>query len=352
MNNNIINNNININNNITNFDNSQTKINIMTRANTTIESNGGYSSSQFEGSNLNINNYINQTYANNPKISQMMNQSMGRECPLCKKPNKDNFYCDNCLLSHLIPYTQNNYIQFIRNNITSLIQQKPVENLNMFLANLNVIFPNGANKSFSECYYLISDQSKNIFNDQLNNFKTSICLGCFNNIDKDNNHFMDNLYFRFPCGCVFCNSTCLNRFLTAIPFQQMKSFICGCGVNYDYIQLKYFLYFSISFNLNKLKKEIMRYMHEIIKTKCCKCRKSIERLNKDNINLNAMELIDQEAERIFNIHKFNHLICDKCEKCIELKKNKFYCNLCISEHSIVKKLDYKSLQNNNICSIF
>ena len=357
INNNMINSNNNINN-ISNLESSQTKININTNANTVVEESEGYSSTQFEGSNLNINNYINQTYQGNvSNISQMMNQSMGRECPLCKKPNKDNFYCENCLLSHLIPYTQNNYITFLKNNINYLIQQKNIANIvnfNMFLPNLSIVFPNGITKSFYDCYYLISDQNKNFFNEQLDNFKTSICLGCFNFLDKNKNEYVDNLFFRFPCGCVFCNSNCLNRFLSAIPFQNMNSFICGCGITYDYIQLKYLLYFSISFNLIKLKKEIMRFMYEIIKTKCCKCKKSIERLNKEHININAKELIDQEAERIFNIHKFNHFICEKCDSSQEMQKNKFYCNLCISEHSIVKRLDYQSINNNsnNSCPIY
>ena len=351
--NNLINSNGNLINNL-NIDNSQAQININVRANTVIESNEGYSSTQFEGSNINIHNFINnQTYAGNiSNISNILSQNMGRECPLCKKPNKDNFYCENCLLQHMLPYIKNNYIHFIKDNIDCLNQQKDMENFNMFLSNLSIVFPNGTTKSFSECYYLISDQNKNYFNEQMNQFKTSICLGCFNIVTKDKNEFLDNLYFRLPCNCVFCNSNCLNRFLSTIPIKNMKSFNCICGVKYDYIQLKYFLYFSISFNLTKLKKEIMRYMNEIIKTKCCKCKKSIERLNKEKININAKELMDQEAERIFGIHKFNHLICDKCEKNIEMIKNKFYCNLCISEHSIVKPIEYKIIQNNDTCSIF
>jgi len=348
INNQMINSNANSNNNIT-FGNSQTRINILTKGNTVIQPDEGYSSTQFGGSNLNI---YDQTYRGpNLSISQILNQTMGRECPICKKPGKDNFYCENCLLHHLIPYTQNNYIEFLKKNRKRLMQKQDTENINQFLDTLNIVFPNGATKSFSECFYLISDQSKNTFNEQLTNFKTSICLECFKSVKKDN-EFLDNLYIRFPCGCVFCNANCLKMFLSYIPLENMKSFFCECGVKYDYIQLKYFLYFSISFNLTKLKKEIMRFMYEIIKTRCCKCRKSIERLSKDKINLNAKELIDQEAERIFGIHKFNHLICDKCEKNNETIKNKFYCNLCISEHSIVKKLDYQAIQSNNICSIF
>ena len=250
--------------------NNNGQINMNRSKNEEIETNEGYSSTQFEGSNLNLNSYISQAYEGNS--TNMM--SFSRECPQCKAPIRDNFYCENCLLSHLISYTQNNYIQFIKNNISCLIQQKDVINVDMFLANLNVFFPNNSNKYFSECFYLLSDHNKNVFNEQLNNFKKSICLGCFNTINPNNNNeFQYSIIYRFPCGCMFCNSQCLTRFLNAIPIQNMKSFICGCGVHYDYIQLKYFIYFSISLNLTKLKKEIMRFMYEIIKTKCCKCRK-------------------------------------------------------------------------------
>ena len=347
--NNMTNSNSKINNNISG-NSSQGAININTRANTVIDSNyGNYNNTQYDPSNLSNNNFNNQAYGVNAlKTSAIFNQNMNRECLQCKKPSKDNFYCEQCILNHLITYTQTNYIQFIKKNIGCLVNQKETENMNTFLANLNVVFNNGSSKTFSECFYLISDQSKNIFNEQLNSYKKSICLGCFNSI-KDKN---ENFYFRLPCGCIFCNSSCLNVFLNAIPLNKMESFTCGCGAKYDYIQLKYFLHFAISFNLMNLKKEIMRYMYGVIKTKCCKCKKPIEKLTKDNIKMNAMELFDQEAERIFDIHKFNHFICEKCDKSKEMTKNKFYCNLCVSEHSLVKKLDYNNIQTNNSCFIF
>ena len=65
-----------------------------------------------------------------------------------------------------------------------------------------------------------------------------------------------------------------------------------------------------------------------------------------------MELIDHEAERILNIHKFNHFICDNCLNTNEIQKNKFYCNLCASEHSKVQNLGFNNIQANNSCSIF
>ena len=354
-NNNLTNSNTNISNNNINIQNNQNQINIHTKANTVIEGNSdGYINTQYDGqTNLNVNQYMNQSHGvNNTNISSLLNQSTNKNCPLCKKPSKDNFYCENCLLNHLIPYTNSNYIEFVKNNINNIIHQKPSEDFDLFVQNLNIIFPNGSSKPFNECYYLLSDQNKNYFNEQLNEYKKSICLGCFNFIKKEENEFIENMFYRFPCGCIFCSSNCLNRFLKALPLKSMKSFICGCGKKYQYIQLKYLLYFSISFNLKFFKKEIMRYMYEYIKTICCKCKRTREKLNKENINMSVLELIDQEGERIFNIHKFNHLICDKCNQAPEMKKNKFYCNLCVSEHKKVSNNENKNYQMSDTCSIY
>ena len=82
---------------------------------------------------------------------------MGGECQLCKKPNKANFYYKNWLLQHMLPYIKNNYIQFIKDNIDCLNQQKDMENFNMVLSNLSIAFSNRITKSFSECYYLKLD---------------------------------------------------------------------------------------------------------------------------------------------------------------------------------------------------
>ena len=78
-----------------------------------------------------------------------------KQCPQCKKPNKDNFYCEQCLLNHLIPYIENNYIEFLKENINNSITQKKLKTFDEYLLNLNVIYPNSASKSFNESYYLL-----------------------------------------------------------------------------------------------------------------------------------------------------------------------------------------------------
>ena len=214
-------------------------------------------------------------------------------------------------------------------------------------------------KSFSEVFKLLSENNKNHFKEKLNNFKSSLCLGCFKIVNQRNAFISYNergnekniFLFKFPCGCIFCSENCLNRFINAVPITRIKSFICGCGVEYEYIQLKFLLYFAISHNLIKFKNEILRYMYDIIKNKCCICNIEIPLVQEKKNNVNIMEITDKEAEKIFGIEKFNHLICEKCVKNKEISKKKFYCSLCSSEHTIISKLKINNCQIRNTCSI-
>ena len=299
-------------------------------------------------------------FSNNQNLNGANNVNKDKECPSCKKPGIDNFYCQNCLLNHLIPLVRNSYIQFIKNNISNLIKFRPKENLSTFLKNLKLPFPNKMIKSFPEVYKLLSDNNKIHFKEKLNNFKSSLCLGCFKIVNQKNAFISysergneKNVFlFKFPCGCIFCSENCLNRFINAVPITRINSFICGCGVEYDYIQLKFLLYFAMSHNLIKFKNEILRYMYDIIKNKCCRCNIEIPLVQEKKNNVNIMEVTDKEAEKIFGIQKFNHLICEKCVKNKEIAKKQFFCSLCSSEHSIISKLKINNCQIRNTCSIF
>jgi len=305
----------------------------------------------------NINSFKNMN-KNNSENKANFGMNNSKECPTCRKPGKDNFYCENCLFNHLLQFVQSSYIAFIKNNITNLIKQKPKENLTIFLSNLTITFPNQTKKSFSESFFLLSEKDKNIFNEKLNTFKTSLCLGCFNLINKENYMSFNKkiatqkIVFKFPCGCSFCSPDCLNRFINAVPICKITSFICACGVEYDYIQLKFLLYFALSHNLISFKNEILRYMYEIIKNKCCKCRKEIPLIEGKKNNVNIIEIKDEEGEKIFGINKFMHLLCDKCNKTKDIAKNKFYCELCSSQHTILSKKNIENCQIRTSCSIF
>ena len=303
---------------------------------------------------------FNSDVSNNHNLNIQNYTNIGKECPTCKKPGIDNFYCQNCLLAHLIPLVQNSYIQFIKKNISNLIKFKPKENLSTFLQNLKLLFPNKMTRPFSDAFKLLSESNKTYFKEKLNNFKSSLCLGCFKIVNQKNAFVSYNergndknvFLFKFPCGCIFCSENCLNRFINAVPITRINSFICGCGVEYDYIQLKFLLYFAMSHNLIKFKIEILRYMYDIIKNKCCRCNIEIPLVQEKKNNVNIMEVTDKEAEKIFGIQKFNHLICEKCVKNKEIAKNQFYCSLCSSEHTIISKLKINNCQIRNTCSIF
>jgi hypothetical protein len=251
----------------------------------------------------------------------------------------------------LINFIKNSYLQFIKANISNLIKEKKKENLSNFFSNLKITFPGYPSKNFATVYNMISDIGKNIFNEKLNIFRTTLCLGCFKFIDINNKVFL----FKLPCGCSFCSEECLKRFINAVPLKKMNSFICACGENYDYIQLKFLLYFAISHNLINLKNEILKYMFEIMKNKCCICNLEIPLLQEKKNNLNIMEITDKETEKIFGISKFNHLICDKCEKTQKINNNNnnyFYCNLCSNVHFLINKKNIKDCRIRSNCSIF
>ena len=270
-------------------------------------------------------------------------------------------YCENCIIKILIDNIKNNYPKFIKENKENLIKEKPKKIFSEFLTNLIIYFPNQETKTFSETIFLLTDSSKNIFNSQLNIFKSLLCLGCFKYIKDESRltenkrgiYIKDTFLFKFPCGCIFCSEKCLNDFLVQIPIMKMSSFICACGEKYNCIKLKYLLYFAISHNLNTFKKEIMRIMFEYMKNKCCICNMEVPIIQGIKSNFNIFEISDQEIDQIFKINKFNHLVCNKCSKSKDIaKKNVFYCKMCSSEHSILNK---RIIQNGLIrtnCLIF
>ena len=270
-------------------------------------------------------------------------------------------FCENCLIRILIDNIKNRYTKFISENKENLLKEKQKIIFSEFLKNLLIYFPNQETKTFTQTYYLLTNNGKNIFNSQLNILKSSICLWCFKYI-KNESHLTENnrgifikdtFLFKFPCGCVFCSEKCLNDYLTQIPIMKMSTFICACGEEYNCIKLKYLLYFAISHNLNTFKKEIMRIMFEYMKNKCCICNMEVPIIQGIKSNFNIFEISDQEIDQIFKINKFNHLVCNKCSKSKDIaKKNVFYCKMCSSEHSILNK---RIIQNGLIrtnCLIF
>ena len=285
------------------------------------------------------------------------NKILGLNCPGCKNPGKNGFYCEKCILDILLKNIRNSYIQFIKTNISNLINEKPKENFSNFLGNINIIFPDKTEKNFSETFSMLNSMNKIVYNSQLNLIKSSLCLGCFNYIkDETKSTFNEKglgtknrFLFKFPCGCIFCSDNCLNKFLEHIPIKNMSAFVCACGEEYNCIKLKYLLYFAISHNLIAFKEEILRIMYENMKNKCCICNTVVPLIQGKKNNFNIVEISDIEIDQIFKINKFNHLVCNKCAK--NTKKEVFYCKMCSSEHSIIKQKNINGQIRNN-CVIF
>ena len=373
-NNNYINN-YNQNSNINNYN-----ININNKNNNNLNNNYNNNYNNLNqnqiNSNLNINKQKSQevnNYQNNAFPKEIKNQDLQMlytfnksnynnkafnwNCSECK----NGIFCENCILKILMDNIRKRYIYFISENKKNLINEKPKKNFSEFLTNMIIYYPNQEKKTFSETYYLLTDLNKNLFNNQLNMLKSSLCLCCLNYIKDETNYtqnkngveIKNTFLFKFPCGCIFCSEKCLNEFLGQIPIMKMTSYNCACGEEYNCIKLKYLLYFAISHNLNSFKTEILRIMFEYMKNKCCICNKEVPIIKGQKNNFNIFEIGDEEIDQIFKINKFNHLVCNKCSKSKDISKNKvFYCKMCSSEHSILNK---KTIQNGQIrtnCLIF
>ena len=208
---------------------------------------------------------------------------------------------------------------------------KNIETIKNLLDISKVNYPNNITKYFNESYNLIEQENQfNILN-ILNKCKSSLCLGCFNYYFNNNQNLI-----KIPCGCVFCSIKCLQAFFDKLPFYQMNFFHCVCGVNYELIELKYLLFFLNSLNFHKIQNFIIKFIYNKIKNKCALCNKEINLKKEEICKINVIEIKDLEIEKIFNIRKYNHLICNECWNKIN-EKTRIICNICNSLHFVEKK---------------
>ena len=265
-------------------------------------------------------------------------------CPLCKVEVKKNFYCDKCNITILKNWLNVSYCNYIKYNIANLITMKQISNFKEFIKKYpSINYPNKQKINFEEGNNFLSNKID--IEMQIKTIKNHLCLGCFKFFQINENTF----FFQLPCKCIFCSIECLKKFINAIPFDKMSSYICACGEQYDLIKLKYFVSFLSSHNLIKAKNDFIRYIYNTMKNKCAKCNNII---NIQNNQINIIEVNDIEAERIFNINKFNHLICENCWKNIGNENSKFICETCNSIHFMNRKCSYKNGNIRENCCIF
>ncbi len=266
-------------------------------------------------------------------------------CPSCGTKVKIDFYCDKCHLNILYEFLENEYCNYIKINIANLIKMNDIIPYNQFFNRLNkIIYPNKIEKNYNEAINLLS---KNFNGDNyIKKIKPNLCLGCFRYISFNENTFL----FKLPCKCLFCSKDCLLKFLKAVPFHQMNSFICACGEDYDVLKLKTLAYFMNSINLNQIKKDFLRFILNKIKNKCAKCNCIVNDQNNEECNIIAVN--DSEAEKNFGIIQFIHLVCNNCWNNIGNENTKIICETCDSVHLIYKKYTIKKETIKDNCFIF
>ena len=266
-------------------------------------------------------------------------------CPSCDTEVKIDFYCDKCHLKILYDFLEREYCNYIKINIANLISMKDIIPYNQFFNRLNkIIYPNNIEKNYNEAINLLSKKFDG--DNYIKKIKPNLCLGCFKYISFNENTFL----FKLPCKCLFCTQHCFLKFLKAVPFHQMNSFICACGEDYDILKLKTLTNFLNYINLNRIKKDFLRFIYNKIKNKCPKCNCIVNAQNNEECNIIAVN--DSEAEKNFNIIQFIHLVCDNCWNNIGNENTKFICETCDSVHLIHKKYTIKKEKIKDNCFIF
>ena len=273
------------------------------------------------------------------KTNQMYN------CTKCNAKTRLGSLCENCHTMFLKIWIKSSYSLFIQNNISNSIVSKSMETFENFLSKSIINYENGIKYSFNEAINLIPKENRFSMKEYINEIQSTLCIGCFHYLNITDNTF----YFQIPCGCILCSDDCLKKFIMVAPFNTVGCYMCVCGKKYDLIELKYMINFLSTHHFKKQQKQMFSFIFEKIKNYCGGCNQEI--LLKKDSHLNIIEVNDVEIERILNINKFNHLICDRCWKDIK-KENKFICNMCNSVHFITNKISKKEGKMNGNCLVF
>ena len=294
----------------------------------------------------------NNTTPNQIYKSQVINNQKQTEisyqCPKCHVKTQYNFYCDKCHSNYLKFWLKSSYCHFIQNNITNSITSKDIETFKQYLSKVFINYENGAKSLFNDAYNILKKESQFDVKEYILNLKNSLCLSCFNYLNINENTF----YFQLPCKCIFCCLDCLRKFLAVAPFHMMGNYMCICGEEYDLITLKYMINFLSAHHFKKQQTQMFKFIYEKIKNKCAGCDKEITLSGDEKSNINILEVQDYEVEKVLNITKFNHLLCDHCWKEIKKDNKKFICPMCNSIHTITNKISKAGRKVSGSCVIF
>lgn len=319
---------------------------------------------QIQGS-LNQNLYQKQTSNTEPPASSTSLQQTLKlqptliaqclkpnECAVCHTKVNRNFVCDQCHSNQLKAWFKKKYVCFINFNQNNLLNQKATYPLKQYFNELTINYDNEEKVTFEKAFGSLNPSTQFNIQNTIADIKSSLCLCCHQLIKESD----DSIVFEMPCGCSLCKTDCLRNFFKLIPFENRINYSCICGTEYDITQLKYLVNFFKSHGLKKYKNNVIRFVYAKMKNKCANCKKDFN-LQQSNC-VNVLEVKDEEIEKIFNISRFHHLICDHCllvltETYNKSKENVFKCCLCNSNHYILKRFSTKAeIINEASCTIF
>ena len=330
---------------------------------------------------------VDSTMANNGLISQhyFLPSLPNLKCPKCNKNNPldiipyyETVLCHKCLIFYMKDIIKNRVVLFIKSGFSSVeyftrpISIKQDVKINMTLY-----------KYITRNYFM--KDFENIFHNTC-----FICYKYFNNNKKKaekNNKLINNInnniikIFVLKCKCQICEN-CLEEkkrefmgefnYLNLHEIHNLKLSKCPCGNIYDINEI--INYSKIKFTENDKNLALQR-LKLILSKKCCICLNNKEEINNDFINLflvnspkhfickNCFQLkikennginkaknkkiemkYENEEDKKKNKIYFNDLeSSDSSLKDCGTKEQKFFCNICFTEHILDKNEENKKI---------
>ena len=330
---------------------------------------------------------VDSTMANNGLISQhyFLPSLPNLKCPKCNKNNPldiipyyETVLCHKCLIFYMKDIIKNRVVLFIKSGFSSVeyftrpISIKQDVKINMTLY-----------KYITRNYFM--KDFENIFHNTC-----FICYKYFNNNKKKaekNNKLINNInnniikIFVLKCKCQICEN-CLEEkkrefmgefnYLNLHEIHNLKLSKCPCGNIYDINEI--INYSKIKFTENDKNLALQR-LKLILSKKCCICLNNKEEINNDFINLflvnspkhfickncfqakikennginktknKKIEMkYENEEDKKKNKIYFNDLeSSDSSLKDCGTKDQKFFCNICFTEHILDKNEENKKI---------
>ena len=301
------------------------------------------STSSIDNINKNKNDVVYiQEFDNNQKNDESICISCYKKLT---KTNKLNL-CLKCLRNEIDNQMFSIYINYL-NKITNYKTESIIQINPIFTKYFNKLSCNINNKSYN--LLEIISLSGNSLNDFIKIIKKRICVMCQNNINSSSDSY------NLPCGCILCSTKCIQKYLEFLlvnEYQKLEILkikksifeVCFCGYQFnfnDYIKL----YKTLMINKFKsFQKKFKKVIGNNWVQKCLIC--FINYLPQHTFY--KLELKDDELNNIFDIKKFNHIIC---KNCFDKSLKEINCLICCRMHKI-SSYTKKDNDDDDGCSIY